>query len=1031
MRYNNYHRHDHQSNIKTLDCVVKPMDYINRAKELEHDTLFTTQHGWAGNFLEAYDLCQENKLKMIYGSELYIVKDRFEKDNSNCHIIIIGKNQDAFYQLNEIMSEANKTGFYYKPRIDLKLLLSLNHNNFYITSACIAGVLRNEEAKNIFLEPLLKHFDKNFYLEVQSHPHQRQAAHNSNMLDLSRRYGVKIIHANDSHYIFPEQSKDRDKFLQGKGMRYEEEDGFVLDYPDHETIIQRYKNQGILSDIQIQESLKNTLIFDNCEDLYFSKEIKMPSIYPNENANKKLQSIIAKKWKEEKKKVNPNRVKEYEEGIKFEYDIIKKTNMADYFLLNEKIIDVAVNKYGGVLTRTGRGSAVSFYINKLLGFTEIDRFESEVPLYPSRFMSVSRILESKSLPDIDYNWADVDPPIKASKEILGEDNVYYMYAIGVMKESSAFRNLCRAYNIPMEEYNEVGKNLDEYRKDARWKDIIEESQKYIGVIESISPSPCSFVMLNKSISKELGLVRINDEICACIDGYTSDVWKFLKNDFLTVRVWKIISETFKMLNKPILSIKELKPLLNDKVWALYEDGITATLNQVDTETSTSMIKHYKPKTVAEISAFVAAIRPGFASLANVFLDRKEYTNGVKAIDDILKSSYHFMLYQESIMAFLVWCGLKEDYTYDIIKKIAKKKFKEKELEELKAELLQGFVKNVRNEEGFNEVWQVVEDAALYSFNASHSLSVAWDSLYGAYLKANYPLEYYTVILNEYSSNTEKTKNIVNELTYFNIKLSDIKFRKSTNTYSFDRETRTIYKSISSVKYCNEQIALELFKISHGKKYSDFVDLLVDLKNTSINSRQLRILTGLNFFSEFGNNKRLTQIIEIFETFAERKQINKKDIEKLNINEELLQKVSNKSTEKIYKELDMISYIRGIVKNIKDKPFSIKEQVKFELEYLEYTTYINQSAGKDFYIIVEYKTYSDKTKPYITLRQVKTGEEMKTKVKNGKDFMENPFKLFDVLKVLEFKTQYKMKNMGGKWERSKTETEEILSLWEVY
>src|SRR5699024_8198719 len=108
--------------------------------------------------------------------------------------------------------------------------------------------------------------------------------------------------------------------------------------------------------------------------------------------------------------------------------------------------------------------------------------------YPTRFMSTARILENKSIPDIDQNWADVSAPIAASKELLGEDGIYYMYALGTMKESSAFRNLCRAYDIPMDEYNEVGKNLDTYRNDKKWKPIIDEAQKYIGTIESISPS---------------------------------------------------------------------------------------------------------------------------------------------------------------------------------------------------------------------------------------------------------------------------------------------------------------------------------------------------------------------------------------------------------------------------------------------------------------------------------------------------------------------------------------------------------------
>lgn len=398
-RYNNYHCHNHESNRTTLDCVVKPIDYIKRIKELGHTLYFTTQHGWTGKYLQAYDLCKENNIKMVYSAELYIVPDRTVSDNRNYHIMIIGKNREAFYQLNEIMSESNISGFYYKPRIDLELLLRLDPNNFIITSACVGGFLRDKEAIETFFAPILKHFKSNFYLEVQAHVHPRQIQHNKLMLYLRKKYNVGIIHGNDSHYIYPEQAKDRDKFLKGKGLRYEEEEGFILDFPDTESIIERYHQQGLLTDEEINEALKNTLVFDECEDLNFTKDVKMPSIYHGINPNKKLREILTEKWKKERKHIPKHRWSEYEQAIYYETNIVEKTNMADYFLLNERIVDVAVNKYNGVLTRTGRGSAVSFYINKLLGFTEIDRLEAPIPLYPTRFMSISRILETKSLPD--------------------------------------------------------------------------------------------------------------------------------------------------------------------------------------------------------------------------------------------------------------------------------------------------------------------------------------------------------------------------------------------------------------------------------------------------------------------------------------------------------------------------------------------------------------------------------------------------------------------------------------------------------
>lgn len=1018
----------------TLDCVVKNTDYINRSLELGCKNYFTTQHGWAGKFLEAYDLCQKNNLKMIYGAELYMVKNRKEKDNSNYHIVIIAKNQDGFYELNEIMSESNRTGFYYKPRIDIELIKRLNSNNFFITSACVGGILRPSDDMKILFETVYEHFGKNFYLEVQNHPFDIQINHNKNMLILKQHYNMQLIHANDSHYIYPDQAKDRVKFLKGKGINYGDEDSFVLDFPDYDTIVERYKKQGLLSDWQVKEALDNTLIFDECEELYFDKEIKMPTIYPGftqEQKNKELSKHLVAKWNQEKKYVDKSRWKEYQDGIAFEYKIVKDTQMADYFLFNEKMVELAKEKYGGVLSRTGRGSAVSFYINKLLGFTEIDRFTAPVPLYPTRFMSIARILETKSLPDIDQNWADVSAPIAASKELLGEDGIYYMYALGTMKESSAFRNLCRAYDIPMNDYNEVGKNLDAFRTDKKWKPIIDEAQKYIGTIESISPSPCSFVLSNKPLSKELGLIRVGNELCACIDGYTSDVWKFLKNDYLTVKVWKIISDFYKMIGQPIPNIRELLKRLDDKTWKLYEDGMTATLNQADTDISTNMLKRYKPKTDAEMSAFVAAIRPGFASLVNIFLDREPYSTGVSEIDDILLPSYHFMLYQESIMAFLVWCGMKEDHTYDIIKKISKKKFTPEAKEELKQELIAGYKKNLGTEDGFDEVWQVVDDAARYSFNAAHAVSVAYDSIYGAEAKEHHPLEYFTTVLNEYQSDSEKTSRIIAELDYFDIRIENIKFGKSKSEYTFDRNTNTIYKSISSIKYCNETIANELYELGKNNNYKNFIDVIKDIKEkTSVNSRQLQILTILNFFSDYGSNKKLLQIIDMFEKYYDRKQIKKSDINNLGIDLNVFDGCFDNETPKMYKELHMDKYIRRMSQQLEDKSLSIKEQIKYEQEYLEYITYSNPKAPKGMYYVVEVKFYKDKTKPYLVLYNLRTGDTLKTKITSGKNFIERPFQTGNVINVIEFREKNKMKMINGSWVKT-PEMEKIVVGWDVY
>ena len=388
-----------------------------------------------------------------------------------------------------------------------------------------------------------------------------------------------------------------------------------------------------------------------------------------------------------------------------------------------------------------------------------------------------------------------------------------------------------------------------------------------------------------------------------------------------------------------------------------------------------------------------------------------------------------MMYQESIMKYLVWLGIEEKDTYDVIKKIAKKKFKEEELNALQKQLEQGWIKNVGTINGFAETWQVVQDAAHYSFNASHSLSVAIDSIYGAYLKSHYPLEYFTVVLTLYASDMDRTSKLIAELPYFNIKLLPIKFGKSGAGYTMDKVTNCIYKGITSVKFCNAQIADELMELSKNK-YNTFIDLLKDIKEkTSVNSRQLNILTGLNFFSDWGKNEYLLNVIDIYDKFANKKVISKNKIEQLGITEFIIKKYAMKETKSQYRDIDNEGLIKELCSSLPNKALDIISQVKFEIEHLEYTTYTNPKIKESYYIVISFKTFKDATKPYVTLRNIKTGEEIKTKIVQSKIFRENPFGLFSILEIKNFVLKHKKKLIDDKWVEIE-ETEPIIEEYET-
>ena len=186
----------------------------------------------------------------------------------------------------------NTEGYYYKPRLFLDDLLKIGKDEIYITTACVAGLLKDSDSYNEIFLPLVEHFGKNVFLEVQNHNFDIQKEINEKAIWCQVRYGLELIAANDSHYIYPEQSIERLELLKGKGITYDDEDSFVLDYPDYDTMVERFITQGILSEEQIIKAIDNTLIFDEIENIDINTDIKMPTIYPNKTDEEKYQILV-------------------------------------------------------------------------------------------------------------------------------------------------------------------------------------------------------------------------------------------------------------------------------------------------------------------------------------------------------------------------------------------------------------------------------------------------------------------------------------------------------------------------------------------------------------------------------------------------------------------------------------------------------------------------------------------------------------------------------------------------------------------
>lgn len=1075
----NYHRHTSYSNIYVADSAAVNEDYAKRAVELGHKVISSVEHGWQGYYFETYELAKKYDLKFIFGAEAYWVKNRLEKDRTNGHIIMLAKNENGRRAINSILSTANEDGYYFRPRVDVELLLSLPADDVMITTACIA-FWHYDDIEDILVQ-LHNHFKKNLFLEIQYHDTESQVKLNQRILALSEKYGIEMIVGMDSHYIYPDQSKERDYILAAKNIHYEDEDGWFMDYPDDETTMNRFLKQGVFTRDQIQRAMDNTDLLLEFEDYainnrIFSKDIKLPSLYDGqhtidgvllpkldqEQRNKEYSKLISKLFKAYVKDVDEYQYDEYFEGVKNEVQVIKDTNMSDYFLIDYYMVKRALEK-GGVLTDSGRGSSVGYFTNTLLGFSKVDRFQSPIKLYPERFISKSRILETKSLPDIDLNWGTPDIAAEAQEEILGKDHAYPMIAFGTCKKKSAFKLYARSQNMDfdlantisgqIEKYDEALKYADDDEKDdiniydyvdEEYHSYIDASKKYQGIIMDKKKAPCAYLLYDGSIREEIGLIKCKSEttkkeyMTAVIDGAIAENYKFLKNDILKVDVVLLIDLIYKRIGLKHHTVNELMELVkNDQaVWDIYANGYTMGVNQVEKASTTRKSMKYKPRNVSELSAFIAAIRPAFKSMYSKLENREDFSYGIPAFDKILQTEelpQSFILYQEQTMNTLNYAGFPIDECYGIIKAIAKKH--PEKVKPLKERFITGFKDKIMQDDGIPadkaeedsaRVWQIISDSCGYGFNSAHAYCMALDSLYNAYLKAHYPYEFYEVLLQTYSDKGKKDKvaELKQEMSKaFGIKEGEYKFGLDNRKFKADPDNQTIYPSLLSIKGLSQGCANDLYAMGQ-KKYENFYELWKDMKKKkNLNSGKVNTLIEIGYFDDFGTIGKIKRFIDILDQLYDRSQFSKSNppVEFLPI----IRKYSEE-TDKQYRKFDYDAALTEIWENLEDIDIPFNERLKYELQNIGYVKTLVPDMSPDYAFVQEFECkYKN---PKLTLYRLCDGTTEVVKVRRKK-YDEAPINVGDIIKTIECSEEGRWsKDQNGDWQQDNSDKESILKKW---
>jgi len=263
------------------------------------------------------------------------------------------------------------------------------------------------------------------------------------------------------------------------------------------------------------------------------------------------------------------------------------------------------------------------------------------------------------------------------------------------------------------------------------------------------------------------------------------------------------------------------------------------------------------------------IRPSCASFRDSVARGEFYDNGFKELNDFLAPEAGRLAMQETIMQFLVkFCGYSNAESDTVRRAIAKKKGTETLLPEIERRFIEYSPQHYditaeRCAEVIKPFIQIILDASLYSFSWNHSDAYSCIGYISGYLRYYYPGEFLTSSLNIFDDNMDKTASITKYASKNNISIVTPKWGLSRGKYSFDKESNTIAKGLGSVKFMNERIADELYSIAHSQKFNTFVDVLKAIGSSGINTRQLDILIKIDFFSEYGNQRELLRITELY------------------------------------------------------------------------------------------------------------------------------------------------------------------------
>ncbi len=729
------HLHLH-TEYSLLDGATKIGALVEETAKRGWKAVAITDHGNMYGVMQLYAACLKANIKPIIGCEFYICHDRLNKTGKPdlAHILLIAKNNTGYQNLLKLSGIASKEGYYYKPRIDYKVLKEYAEGLICL-SACLAGHIpqlilndRYEDAKAFALKLKDMFADGDFYLEIQNHGIPEQLTVINALDKMSKETGIKLVATNDVHYLHKEDAEVQDILMciqmqktvdDPNRLKFDTDEFYYKTYdemlealPGYEDaldvtneiaekcdVVIRCKAHGDIDGVDkkyVLPATENYIPFFQAPDGKDNYEYLREMTYAG----------LKKKYGE----ITP----EIKERAETELTIIHDQGFVEYFLVVWDYVNYA--RTHGISVGPGRGSGAGSIVAYAISITLVDPLKYD--LLFERFIHKERV----SMPDFDVDFdfdhrADI---IEYVKQKYSPENVAYIGTFGTMAAKNAIRDVARVLKVPYSVADKISKLVPAklpdgikkppvlkyyfgttgkpendkfiipelrkiYDEDDSLKKVIDIAIKMEGMPRNMSTHACGILIAPKPVDNYVPLMRNGEDISTQFSMIELESLGLLKMDFLGLKTLTDIDKACKYVKentgKEIDFYSKDMDYNDPNVYKMLGEGKTDAVFQLESGGFKKFMKELKPDCLEDIIAGVSLYRPGPMGYIPKFVANKhnpalvEYAH--PCLEPILNVTYGVIVYQEQVMKVCQTMGGYNMGQADNVRRIMGKKKKDK------------------------------------------------------------------------------------------------------------------------------------------------------------------------------------------------------------------------------------------------------------------------------------------------------------------------------------------------------------------